>query len=89
MQKIRPQELLCDGRDAVGTLGGRRWVLLAALTDCVTHLAFSTCLLEPRCLFMALSSQADSQLPRFIFYPPHLTQSLAHSRQPINVCVET
>lgn len=89
MQKIRPQELLCDRRDAVSTLGGRRRSAACCLTDCVTHLAFSTCLLEPRCLFMALSSQADSQLPRFIFYPPHLTQSLTHSRQPINVCVET
>lgn len=75
--------------DAVSTLGVDAGVLLAALTDCVTHVAFSTCLLEPRCLFMALSSQADSKLPRFIFYPPHLTQSLTHSRQPINVCVET
>lgn len=63
--------------------------LFAALTDCVTHLAFSTCLLELQCLFMALSSQADSKLSRFIFYPQHLTQSLTHSRQAINVCVET
>lgn len=41
--------------------------LFAALTDCVTHLAFSTCFLELQCLFMALSSQADSKLSRFIF----------------------